>query len=97
MKGATAETVLREFNGENVRPSDFSRVRIRKGRGTKRLIIESDHAGLLFRYHRELELAIRSVVKKLTTSAEYIETARWLGNLPEFKEVFAQFARTSGA
>lgn len=72
MKGATAETVLREFNCENVRPSDRFRVCIRKGRGAKRLIIECNHAEFLFRYRRELELAIGSVVKKLTVSPEYI-------------------------
>ncbi|MFM0629618.1 hypothetical protein [Paraburkholderia xenovorans] len=94
VKGATAETVLREFNGENVQPSDFSRVRIRKGRGTKRLIIECHHAEFLFRYHRDLELAIRSVVKKLTVSPEYLEFARSLRKLPEFMEAFA---RISGA
>lgn len=88
MKGATAETVLREFNGENVRPSNPSRVRIRKGRGTKRLIIECDHAEFLFRYHRELELAIGSVVKKLTVSPESIEFIRFARNHPAFKKAF---------
>ncbi|SED04835.1 hypothetical protein SAMN02787142_2440 [Burkholderia sp. WP9] len=95
VKGATAETVLREFNGENVQPSDFSRVRIRKGRGTKRLIIECDHAEFLFRYRRELEIAIRSVVKKLTVSPGAIELARFLHNHPGFKK--AQSSRVSKA
>jgi hypothetical protein len=44
----TADHLLRKLKGENVRPGDFSRLRIRKGRGTKRLIIECDHAEFLF-------------------------------------------------
>ncbi|MFM0414786.1 hypothetical protein [Paraburkholderia aromaticivorans] len=83
--GTTAETVLREFNNENVRPSDLSRVRIRRGRGTKRLIIECDHADFLFQYRRELESAIRSALKKITVTSEEIEIDRLLSNHPCFK------------
>ncbi len=50
----TADHLLRKLKGENVRPGEFSRLRIRKGRGTKRLIIECEHAGFLFRYRRQM-------------------------------------------
>ena len=88
MKGATAETVLQEFNGENVRPSG-----IRKGRGAKRLIIECNHAESLFGFRRELEIAIRSVVKKLTVSLEYLEVARLMCNHPGFKKTQSSSVR----
>lgn len=92
--GTTAETVLREFNNENVRPSDLSRVRIRRGRGTKRLIIECDHADFLFQYRRELEFAIRSALKKITVTSERIEINRLLSNHPCFKTAAPRFSAT---
>lgn len=64
----TAEYVLRELNGDNVRPENFSRIRIKKGRGAKRLIIECDDAVLLLRYRREMEAALNKTVRKLTVS-----------------------------
>lgn len=92
--GTTAETVLREFNNENVRPSDLSHVRIRRGRGTKRLIIECDHADFLFQYRRELEFAIRSALKKITVTSEHIEINRLLSNHPCFKTAAPRFSAT---
>ncbi|WP_158515234.1 hypothetical protein [Paraburkholderia phytofirmans] len=92
--GATAETVLREFNNENVRPSDLSRVRIRRGRGTKRLIIECNHADFLFQYRRELEFAIRSALKKITVTSEGIEINRLLSNHLCFKTAAPRFSAT---
>ncbi|MFP3553187.1 hypothetical protein SB861_21065 [Paraburkholderia sp. SIMBA_049] len=71
-----ADHLLRELKGENVRPGEFSRLRIRKGRGTKRLIIECEHAGFLFPYRREMEAALNQVVRKLTVSPEADETNR---------------------
>jgi ParB-like chromosome segregation protein Spo0J len=74
----TAEHLLRELKGENVRPGEFSRLRIRKGRGTNRLIIEAEHAGFLFPYRREMAAALNQVVKKLTVSPEADEMRRTL-------------------
>ena len=90
MKGASADTVLREFRGENVRPADLSRIRIMKGRGTKRLIIEWDHAGILFRYRRELKRAILKVLKTFTVSPEDIELERFIRNSPAFEAAFSR-------
>jgi hypothetical protein len=90
VREATAETVLRELNGQNVHPSDLSRIRIRKGRGTRRLIIECSDAGALFGYRRDLERAMRSVMKKVSVSPEYIEVERLISNDPSFKAVFLQ-------
>ncbi|MFP3565460.1 hypothetical protein [Paraburkholderia sp. SIMBA_030] len=90
----TSETILREFNDENVRPSDLSCVRIRRGRGTKRLIIECDHPDFLFQYRRELEFAIRSALKKITVSSEQIEFNRLLSNHSYFKTAFPRFSVT---
>jgi hypothetical protein len=90
MKGASADTVLRQFSGENVRPADLSRIRIMKGRGTKRLIIEWDHAGILFRYRRELKRAILKVLKTFTVSPEDIEFKRSNRNWPDFQAAFSR-------
>jgi len=72
MEGVTAGTVLRELNGENVQRTDLSRIRIRKGRGPTRLIIECNNASLIFGYRRELERAMRKVLKKVSVSPEPI-------------------------
>ncbi|TCG03483.1 hypothetical protein BZM27_48135 [Paraburkholderia steynii] len=72
----TANHLLRELKGENVSPGEFSRLRIRKGRGSKRLIIDCDHAEFLFRYRREMEAALNQVVRKLTVSPEADEITR---------------------
>lgn len=66
----TADHVLRELKGENVSPGEIFRLRIRKARGSKRLIIDCDYAEYLFRYRREMEAALKQVVKKLTVSPE---------------------------
>ncbi|MFM0528068.1 hypothetical protein PQR11_24180 [Paraburkholderia strydomiana] len=77
---ATPETVLRELNGVNVLTSDHYRIRIRKGRGTRRLIIECIDAGALLPYRRDIERAIRKVVKRVTVSPEEIEVIRSISN-----------------
>ena len=92
--GTTAETVLREFNNENVRPSDLSRVRIRRGRGTKRLIIECDHADLPLPISSGIGVAIRSALKKITVTSERIEINRLLSNHPCFKTAAPRFSAT---
>jgi hypothetical protein len=66
----TAEQVLREFNWHNVQPGELSRVRIKKGRGARRLIIECDHAEFLFLYRREMEAALNKVVSELAVKLE---------------------------
>ena len=74
--GRTAANILSEFNAENIRPSTFTRVRIKKGRGANRLVIECKDSELLLRYRREMELAIRNVLQKRITSAEHVELIR---------------------
>jgi hypothetical protein len=74
--GRTAANILSEFNAENIRPSIFSRVRIKKGGGPNRLVIECKDAALLLRYRREMELAIKKVLQKRITSTEYVELVR---------------------
>ncbi|SEK02375.1 hypothetical protein SAMN05192539_103158 [Paraburkholderia diazotrophica] len=85
----TAEHVLRELNTDDPWPEKFSRIRIKKGRGVGRLIIECDHADRLFLYRREMESALNKVVNKLamspsqekimrTTADPYMEELRQL-------------------
>ncbi|MEC5409958.1 hypothetical protein VOM14_30985 [Paraburkholderia sp. MPAMCS5] len=90
MKGASIENILWAFNGENVQPSDLARIRIRKGRGARQLIIDCNHADFLFRYRREFELAICSVLQRLTLSGETIAMFRWARDTPKFKAAFAK-------
>ncbi|MGY6129486.1 hypothetical protein ACW9YV_29740 (plasmid) [Paraburkholderia strydomiana] len=86
VEGVTPETVLRELNGETVQPSDLSRIRIRKGRGPKRLIIECNNAGLLFGYRRELERVIRKALRKISVIPDSIEKNRSLFDDPQIKK-----------
>jgi hypothetical protein len=56
--GRTAENILSELKDENIRPaSSFRRIRIKKGRGPNRLVIECKDPKLLLRYRREIEQA----------------------------------------
>ncbi|MEX3931222.1 hypothetical protein AB4Y32_05260 [Paraburkholderia phymatum] len=66
----TAGQVLRELNGENVPLGPFSRLRVKKGRGAGRLIIECDHPDFLLRYRREMETALNKVVRKIAADQE---------------------------
>ncbi|CAN7430075.1 hypothetical protein LJR267_002854 [Paraburkholderia hospita] len=67
----TAGQILRELNGENLPPgSPFARLRIKKGRGAGRLIIECNHPDFLLRYRREMETALNKVVKHIVLAQE---------------------------
>ncbi|WP_125483232.1 hypothetical protein [Caballeronia choica] len=79
--GRTAENILTELRAEHIRPSNFFRVRIKKGRGPNRLVIECRDAELLLRYRREMELAIKKVLQKRIENADQIELVRELQGL----------------
>ena len=101
--GRTAANILSELNEENIRPSNFTRVRIKKGRGPSRLLIECKDPELLLRYGREMELAIKKVLQKRITSAENIEFIREFNSvlrsvLPEIGRLPSTYApRPSGS
>jgi hypothetical protein len=80
--GRTAENILLELNDESTRPVDFGRVRIKKGRGSNRLVIECKDAALLYRYRLEIEGAIHRVLNKRVTDPEGFELARKLLGAP---------------
>lgn len=72
----TADQLLRELKRENVSPEELPRLRIRKGRGSRRLVIDCDYAEFLFPYRREMEAALNQVVKKFTVGPATEETRR---------------------
>jgi len=75
--GRTADNILSELNEENIRPaSSFRRIRIKKGRGPNRLVIECKDPRLLLRYRREIELAISKVLKKRVRDVEFVTFMR---------------------
>lgn len=73
--GRIASNVLQELNEPYIRPSVYSRVRIKKGRGSNRLIIECKDAAFLMQYRREIELAISRVLKKRMKDEDLIRFA----------------------
>lgn len=66
MRGASSEHLIRALAGANLQPAGLGRIRITKGRGRKRLVIECDHATLLYKYRREFEQAMQQVLQRLT-------------------------------
>ncbi|SAL00438.1 hypothetical protein AWB78_05944 [Caballeronia calidae] len=74
--GRTAANVLSELNAKIVRPSTVTRVRIRKGRGRNRLVIECQDSELLWKYRAEIEKSIGKVLKKRITSSDFIQFVR---------------------
>ncbi|WP_250490195.1 hypothetical protein [Caballeronia sp. INML2] len=79
--GRTAANILSELNAENIRPSTFTRVRIKKGRGRNRLVIECKDSELLWKYRAEIEKSISKVLKKRITDAEFVEVMREFGGI----------------
>jgi hypothetical protein len=81
--GRTADNILSELKDENIRPaSSFRRIRIKKGRGPNRLVIECKDPKLLLRYRREIEQAISKVLKKRVRDVEYVELMREIFGTP---------------
>jgi hypothetical protein len=85
MREASSDHLIRALVGANVQPADLSRIRIRKGRGRNRLIIECNHASFLYMYRRQFEQAMQQVLKRLTESAEGNDLARMLFASQQFK------------
>ncbi|MDR5737689.1 hypothetical protein [Caballeronia sp. LZ016] len=74
--GRTADNILLELNDEDIGPLDLRRVRIKKGRGSNRLVIECKDAALLFRYRHEMEGAIHKVLRRRLRDPESFEVIR---------------------
>lgn len=81
--GRTADNILSELNDEDIRPaSSRKRIRIKKGRGRNRLVIECKDPGLVLKYHREIEQAISKVLKRRVRDVEYVELVREVFGTP---------------
>jgi hypothetical protein len=89
MQGASSDHLIRALVGANVQPADLTRIRITKGRGRKRLVIECDHASFLYTYRREFEQAMQQVLKRLTQSPEGDEMFRMVLASQQFENASA--------
>jgi len=78
LRGPSSDHLLRALVGAKVRPADLSGIRLARGHVRKRLVIECDDAGFLYKYRREPEQAMQQTRKRLTETPEFSGMSRMI-------------------